>query len=135
MNSQNPIVLIHGLFGSQSDPKILNAFSGHRVLAPDMLGYGAHKDHPIDKLTLLDQANHVATFIANNALGKVHIVGHSVGGAIATLVALHHQEHLLSLTTVEGNFTLKDAFWSEQLSKKSDAEVADIISAYCQDPS
>ena len=59
----------------------------------------------------------MAAFIAENKLGKVHIVGHSVGGAIASLVALHHQELLASLTTVEGNFTLKDAFWSEELSK------------------
>lgn len=134
MNEIAPIVLVHGLFGNQSDPTILKAFDGYEVHAPDMLGYGAYRDYPTDTLTLLDQANHVAAFIVENQLEKVHLVGHSVGGAIAVLTALHHRELLLSLTTVEGNFTLKDAFWSETLSKKSDAEVSEIIKDYIDDP-
>ena len=134
MKSSSSIVLVHGLFGSQNDPKILEAFKGHQVLSPDMLGYGRYRDHPTEKLTLMDQANHVAAFLTENRLDKVHLVGHSVGGAIAALVALHHQKMLASLTTVEGNLTLKDAFWSEELSKKSDAEVAEIIAGYLQNP-
>jgi len=33
-----PILLIHGLFGSLSDPALLSCFGSTSVLAPDLLG-------------------------------------------------------------------------------------------------
>lgn len=134
MSKTAPIVLVHGLYGSQSDPKILEAFGDYTVFAPDMLGYGEHRDHPTSDLKLSDQADHVAAFIDSLAREPVHLVGHSVGGAIAVLVAVQYQEKLCSLTTVEGNFTLKDAFWSKALSLKDDAEVEGILQSYRDDP-
>ncbi|WP_428942794.1 alpha/beta fold hydrolase [Xanthomonas oryzae] len=45
---------------------------------------------------------------------KVHLVGHSVGGAVSALVCSLYPELVASFTSVEGNFTLKDAFWSRR---------------------
>jgi pimeloyl-ACP methyl ester carboxylesterase len=39
-----------------------------------------------------------------------------------------------SYLSVEGNFTIKDAFWSGQIARKTDAEVAEIIDGYRADP-
>lgn len=134
MKNTASIVLVHGLFGSQNDPRILEAFGKNAVFAPDMLGYGEYRHHDMLNLKLSDQADHVANFIDNLNRGPVHLVGHSVGGAIATLVALRNREKLLSLTSVEGNFTLKDAFWSKELSLKTDDEVVQIIQSYADNP-
>lgn len=129
-----PIVLLHGLFGSLSDPKILAAFGSTEVHAPDLIGYGCNRDADTSNLTLLDQARHVAGFIARLGTGTVHLVGHSVGGAVSVLVARHFPELVETLTSVEGNFTLKDAFWSGQIAVKADEEVARVISGYEADP-
>ncbi|MBB6488430.1 alpha/beta fold hydrolase [Rhizobium lusitanum] len=129
-----PIVLVHGLFGSLNDPKILAAFGNAEIHAPDLIGYGRNRRANTGSLTLLDQARHIADFISGIGAGKVHLVGHSVGGAVSVLVARHFPELVESLTSVEGNLTLKDAFWSGQIAVKPDEEVARIVSGYQADP-
>ena len=124
------IVLVHGLFGSLSDSKILAAFGDADVHAPDLIGYGSNREAETGGLSLLDQARHVADFISGLGAGKVHLVGHSVGCAVSVLVVQHFE----SLTSVEGNFTLKDAFWSGQIAVKPLEEVASIIAGYEADP-
>lgn len=130
-----PIVLVHGLFGNLSNPTLLSEFADSEVHAPDLIGYGEHRNKSVENLTLLDQANHIAAFIRQIGRGKVHIVGHSVGGAVSALVCQHYPELIDSFTSIEGNFTLKDAFWSGQIAKKPIAEVAEIIAGYEADPS
>ncbi|UXS00690.1 alpha/beta fold hydrolase [Agrobacterium tumefaciens] len=129
-----PVVLIHGLFGNLNDPEILAPFDGIDVHTPDLIGYGRYRDEPIENLTLRDQADHVAGHIRNIGRPKVHLVGHSVGGAVSALVCQHYPDMIASFTSVEGNFTLKDAFWSGQIAQKPDAEAAEIIREYEADP-
>lgn len=133
-NLDRPIVLVHGLFGSLGDPKILNAFENAEVHAPDLIGYGANRDADTSNLTLSDQAQHVAKFVSGLGGRKVHLVGHSVGGAVSALVTCQFPELVESYTSAEGNFTLKDAFWSGQIAVKPDEEVAAIIEDYKADP-
>lgn len=129
-----PIVLVHGLFGNLADEKILSAFGDIEVHTPDLIGYGQHQDRDVENLTLKDQAEHIATYISRLGEKKVHIVGHSVGGAVSALVCARYPELVASFISVEGNFTLKDAFWSGQIAQKSESEVASIISGYKADP-
>jgi pimeloyl-ACP methyl ester carboxylesterase len=130
----SPIVLVHGLFGHLADPNILTAFGTADVYAPDLLGYGHYKHCAPENLTLTDQAHHVAAYIRRLARNKVHLVGHSVGGAVAVLVCSLYPELVASFTSVEGNFTLKDAFWSGQVAQKPLTEVTAIMDRYKADP-
>lgn len=132
--SDAAIVLVHGLFGNLADAKILSAFGNREVHAPDLIGYGQYQNSSVENLTLDDQADHVAAYIRRLGGKKVHLVGHSVGGAVSALVCARYPELVASFTSVEGNFTLKDAFWSGQIAKKQDAEVASIIEGYKADP-
>lgn len=133
--SQNiPIVLVHGLFGSLGDERILELFKARAAHAPDLLGYGTLSASNIDGLTLEDQADRIADYFVQAGLARAHLVGHSIGGAIAVLFAARHPEFTASLTSVEGNLTLKDAFWSEQLAAKSLSEVEKIIDGYKRNP-
>ena len=78
-----PVVLIHGLFGTLDAPEILAEFGYRNALAPPLLGYGKDAQVDTSTLTLQDQAEHVARFIEVEGIGAVHLIGHSVGGAVA----------------------------------------------------
>ncbi len=133
MQTEIPILLIHGLFGSLSDTRILGAFGETTTLSPDLLGYGSQRLAPVAGPTLEQQADHLAGLVTQAGLGAVHVVGHSIGGAIAVLFAGKYPERTGSLTCVEGNFTLKDAFWSSRIATKEIAEVEVILQGYRAD--
>ncbi|MDY1547701.1 alpha/beta fold hydrolase [Luteibacter sahnii] len=128
-----PILLIHGLFGSLRSPAIVSAFGDVRVLAPDLIGYGAFRDGAPEAWTLQDQADHVACWLSARVNEPVNVVGHSVGGAVSVLFARRHPELTRSLTSVEGNMTLGDAFWSRKIADRPLAEVEVEIAGFRAD--
>ena len=134
MSSVAPIILIHGLFGHLNDPAILSAFGNREVHAPDQIGYGALRDADTSSLTLVDQVDRLATFVRENELAPAHLVGHSVGGAVAVLVASAFSDLVASVVSVEGNFTMEDAFWSAEIAKKPLEEVEGIVEEYFAAP-
>jgi pimeloyl-ACP methyl ester carboxylesterase len=134
MEANAPIVIIHGLFGNQSAPRILQAFGDVDIHAPDLIGYGRNRDLKPDGWSLLEQAEHMASFVRGLNSGPVHLVGHSVGGAVGALVAFRMPDLVASYTSVEGNFTLEDAFWSGEISQKPQSEVDRIYASYEADP-
>jgi pimeloyl-ACP methyl ester carboxylesterase len=109
------LVMIHGLVGSlryfEPEKRLRNA----RVIAPDLLGYGEYQDAAPDSLTLHDQADHVIQCINESGAQSIWLLGHSMGGAIAMMVAARMPERIAGVINVEGNFTLKDAFWSRKI--------------------
>ena len=109
------LVMIHGLVGS------LDYFGPETLLrhaqpsTPALLGYGERRDAAPHILTLEGQAEHVAAHIRELTSEPVWLLGHSMGGAIAMLLAARQPELVCGLINVEGNFTLKDAFWSSRV--------------------
>jgi len=128
-----PILLIHGLFGSLSAPAIVSAFGGVLVLAPDLIGYGVNREGAPEAWTLQDQADHVAAWLRERVSEPVDVVGHSVGGAVGVLFARRHPELARSLTSVEGNLTLGDAFWSRRIADRPLAEVEAEVAGFRAD--
>jgi lipase len=130
-----PVIFIHGLIGSFADPRTLAPLHPATTLCPDLHGYGAHARAEPGTITIDTQVEHLRTAI-DQALpvGRVHLVGHSVGGVIAAAFAHQFPERTASLVSVEGNFSLADAFWSQQLAAKTAAEVEQIVQADRADP-
>lgn len=97
------VVLQHGLFSRGLNwgltgyvPRLL---ADHRVVWVDSLGHG-ESDKPADA-ALYSREQRAADLVAVfDALGaeRVHLVGYSMGAWIATGVAVHHPQRLLSLT-------------------------------------
>jgi pimeloyl-ACP methyl ester carboxylesterase len=72
-----------------------------RVIAPDLLGYGATADWRFERaLALDDEARAIDPLIAAEPAG-VHLVGHSFGGALALHLALRHPNQVKSVTLYE----------------------------------
>lgn len=130
-----PVIFIHGLIGSFADPRALAPLHPAPTVCPDLHGYGADARPEPGTITIDAQVEHLRVAI-DQALpgGRVHLVGHSVGGVIATAFAHRFPERTASLVSVEGNFTLADAFWSQQLAAKTAAEVEQIVQADRADP-
>lgn len=129
----DPVILCHGLFGSLSDPAMLAHFGEHRILATDLLGYGDYKFSDVSSLSLIDQAEHVLAFMDQNSVKQANLVGHSVGGAVAAVLAMRHPERVKSLISVEGNMSPPDAFWSASLAKKSIDDIQAMVDSYRAD--
>lgn len=97
----SPVVILHGLFGSKRNwgaiAKRLSA--DHRVLTLDMRNHG---ESPwIDGMDYRDMCGDVADFIKRHALGPCTVIGHSMGGKTAMMLALSHPEQVARLVVVD----------------------------------
>ncbi len=96
-----PIVLIHG-FGGDLNNWLFNhepLAADRTVYALDLPGHGGSgkgvADGSIDAL-----GDAVAGFLEAVELDRAHLVGHSLGGAVALALALKHPDHARSVTLI-----------------------------------
>jgi pimeloyl-ACP methyl ester carboxylesterase len=132
MPAPSPIVFVHGLFGPFKDPATFAHLAPAPCSAPDLLGYGAARD---ERVTLDGQVEALRVHVRGEAGGApVHLVGHSVGAVYAFVLADRDPGLVASVTTVEGNFTLADAFWSASIATMDDDEARASIEGRLTDP-
>ncbi|MHA6493472.1 alpha/beta fold hydrolase [Pseudomonas borbori] len=130
-----PVVFIHGLIGSLRVPDMTAFFAPGKALAPDLLGYGELSATPPAQITMAAQVEHLSETLRRHFGDQpVHLVGHSVGGVVAALFAERHGERVASLVSVEGNFTLRDAFWSSSVARMSAAQANALLDGLRDDP-
>lgn len=94
-------VLIHG-FGGDLNSWMFNhesLASSHSVYALDLPGHGSSSKKVGDG-TLEGFAKVLAGFLDSVGVSKAHLVGHSMGGAVAAMFARNHPERCLSLTLI-----------------------------------
>jgi pimeloyl-ACP methyl ester carboxylesterase len=133
MSGRQPLLMIHGLLGSSGyfDPQSL--LPGLEVFAPDLLGYGANRSIAAG-IALQDQAGEIVRVLREEVGRPAWLLGHSVGGAVMMLAAEQAPELVHGLISVEGNFTLKDAFWCSRIAAMPEADWAAEYGAMEDDP-
>jgi pimeloyl-ACP methyl ester carboxylesterase len=98
-----PVILLHGVgFTAGGDSWFLNVgplSQGLRVLAPDFLGWGTGDRLPIG-YSFAYLVDFVREFQDALGLEKSHIVGHSMGGWIATVFAYESPDRVDKLVLV-----------------------------------
>ncbi|QES48668.1 alpha/beta hydrolase [Streptomyces venezuelae] len=98
-------VFLHGL-GASAAPYFAAsaahpALAGHRSLLVDLLGFGI-SDRPADfGYTLEDHADAVATALETSGVRAADVVGHSMGGAVAIVLAARHPHLVGRLVLVD----------------------------------
>ncbi len=102
--SGTPVLLVHGFTGNSRNWALCVPVlrQRYRVVSPDLPGHGlsARPDDPA-VYTLEAMAADVAALMDTLGLERCHLVGHSMGGMVAQLVALAHPGRLRSLVLVD----------------------------------
>lgn len=101
-----PAVFVHGLGGSSTNWTDLMGLLGDRLstLAPDLPGHGRSPASPNGKYGIGTHVRAVIALIEATGRGPVHLVGNSLGGATATLVASRRPDLVRSLALVSPAF-------------------------------
>lgn len=129
----DPILFLHGgysrgiiSFSGQIQP----FFHTYRCLLPDFRGHG--RTHSEDKEWSTPAiANDMAGFITEMNLGKVHLVGYSLGGGVALHLASKHPEMIRSITVIGcsgfADSTGADDYEPEALIKNGQSKLIELI--------
>ncbi len=94
-----PLVILHGLFGSARNWSAVAArlATTRHVYTLDLRNHGASPW--ADSMSYRELADDIAGFIEHHDLGKTVVLGHSMGGKAAMLLALEHA-HLVAVLIV-----------------------------------
>jgi aminoacrylate hydrolase len=105
-----PVLLVSGLggVGKSWGPQIERFAESHYLILPDQRGTG-QSTRAEDGYMTQQLAADMASLVEHLALGPVHVVGSSTGGAIAQYLALNHPHTVRSLT-ISSSFARFDAF-------------------------
>jgi abhydrolase domain-containing protein 6 len=95
-----PVLLVHG-FAADKDNWTRFARhvpEGFRMVAPDLPGFGESTRDPAKRYDILSQVERLRAFAQTTGLGRVHVLGNSMGGQIAAVYAALYPEAVASLT-------------------------------------
>jgi len=113
-----PIVFLHG-FGSTkedyADIALRPAFAGRPFLAYDAPGCGQTWCEDLPTVSIPFLVKTAQTVLRQAGIGRFHLIGHSMGGLTALLLAHHDPGRVLSFVDIEGNLAPEDCFLSRQV--------------------
>lgn len=98
------LVLVHGFTGSKENwYPLARALGGrYRLLIPDLPGWGESERRPGAAYGFGEQAAHVDAFVRAVSPGRpVVLVGHSMGGGIAALVAARYPRDVAAVALLD----------------------------------
>lgn len=100
------VVLLHGFTGSKENwlPLMAELATTHRVIAPDLPGWGESTREAAADHGVVAQSGRIAAWLATLPRRPELLVGHSMGGHIAALVAARHPAEVprLALLSASG---------------------------------
>jgi pimeloyl-ACP methyl ester carboxylesterase len=127
--AEPPHVYVHGLgcAGSADFAHIATQPSlvGHRAIIVDLLGHG-YSDRPADfSYTLHDHAQTVADVLDHLGIRRSVLVGHSMGGAIAIILASEREGLVSRVIAAEPNWHAGGGLFSKPIAQYGESEFLD----------
>jgi len=116
------LLFIHGLGAANEHMKgvwTAQGYEQHSILTIDLPGFGGSSKPTNFSYDMSDQALVVHRLLQKLRLNKVHIIGHSLGGAVGVLLCLKYPKGIRSLINLEGNLTNGDCDWSRRIANQS----------------
>jgi pimeloyl-ACP methyl ester carboxylesterase len=113
-----PVVFLHGFGSTKEDyADIVHypAFAGRPFIAYDAPGCGATRCDDPSKVSIPFLVATAKAVLAHFCIGRFHLVGHSMGGLTALVLAHEERHHVSSFVDIEGNVAPEDCFLSRQV--------------------
>jgi pimeloyl-ACP methyl ester carboxylesterase len=101
-----PIVFLHGFGSTKEDYADIvhyHAFAGHPILAYDAPGCGETRCADLSRISIPFLVETALAAIETVGFERFHLVGHSMGGLTALMLAHAHPHRILSFVDIEGN--------------------------------
>jgi 3-oxoadipate enol-lactonase len=113
-----PMVLLHGLGCSSHDWDYqMPVFSReYRVIAPCLRGFG-ESDKPLGPYSVAGFARDLRALLSHLGIKRCHLLGYSLGGAVALQAAVDFPEAIASLVVVNSQPSFEVRHWREHLMK------------------
>lgn len=135
------ILFLHG-FGSTkedyADIQRHRSFDNHSILAYDAPGCGRTFCQNLDRIDIPFLVKTAIAALDAEEIEKFHLVGHSMGGLTALMLASDHPDRVLSFCNIEGNIAPEDCFLSRQIhdypADNPNAFMADFIDRASKSP-
>lgn len=120
----SPVVLVHGLARRLEDwvPLADSLALDHRVIAFDLRGFGQSTRFREPRSFGAEMADDVVRLLDHLRLPRAHLVGHSLGAAIAANVAARYPDRVASASLVAGPFREDTASFA----RDENGHIADI---------
>ncbi|MFJ3451065.1 alpha/beta fold hydrolase [Pseudomonas sichuanensis] len=113
-----PILFLHGFGSSKEDYLGLTrqpAFAGRPFLAYDAPGCGQSQCADLGKVSIPLLLGTALQVLEHFDVERFHLVGHSMGGLTALLLAQYCPQRVISFVDIEGNIAPEDCFLSRQI--------------------
>ncbi len=101
----DPVLLLHGFPTTRRlwkgvVPGLVGA--GHRVIAPDLVGYGGSRCPPGEEPDMASQARWMLALLDALGIGRVALVAHDIGTAAAQIMVATAPERFRALVLMDG---------------------------------
>ncbi|MEE1923320.1 alpha/beta hydrolase [Pseudomonas sp. 148P] len=113
-----PILFLHGFGSTKEDYAGLTrqpAFAGRAFIAYDAPGCGESQCSDLSRVSIPLLLKTALQVLEHYGIERFHLVGHSMGGLTALLLAHHCPQRVLSFVDIEGNIAPEDCFLSRQI--------------------
>jgi pimeloyl-ACP methyl ester carboxylesterase len=122
-----PIVFLHGFGSTKEDyADILRhpTFAGRPFVAYDAPGCGETVCHDLSKISIPFLVEAAKAMLKLLGIDRFYLVGHSMGGLTALMLAHEEPNRVVGFISIEGNLAPEDCFLSRQIFEfpASDAE-------------
>lgn len=114
------VVFIHGLGCSKdsfSDVWNFKEFEKYSILTFDLVGFGDSSKSNVFSYEINEQAKICKLLLDKFKHTKIHVVAHSMGGAVGVLLTQLIKDRLVSFVSIEGNLIGEDCKVSRKTSK------------------
>jgi pimeloyl-ACP methyl ester carboxylesterase len=128
-----PLFLIHGAGGRHDHwPPQVRRIEGITVIAPDLPGHG--RSAGAGRQSILDYANDIVSLMDALEIPQAIVGGHSMGGAIAQMLALTAPERVAGLVLVGTGARLRVAPQILEGIRKDFEQTVEVILEYAYSP-
>jgi pimeloyl-ACP methyl ester carboxylesterase len=113
-----PVVFLHGFGGTKedyADAALHPALAGRPLLAYDAPGCGESTCGDLSAVSIPFLVATAEAVLAARGVDRFHLVGHSMGGLTALLLADRQPGRVVSFVDIEGNVAPEDCFLSRQI--------------------